>query len=161
MCPSKLQHGSDEILPVDAKHPRRPDNEEPLDGGGNSKLPFQLRPAVNIQRRIRTAVGSPWLIALPVKHIVCAYIQQLAVERAAHRRNIGRSVHIHSIDPAVVFFILGCVHCRPSGAVYHGVRFYAHKCSVYRGCIRNVKPTVLARTAAFRRRAGADHAMPA
>ena len=115
------QHGPDEVLAAQAKHPRDAHDEESLHQLAHGQLALQLRLAVDVQRRVVRAVRLPRRLALPVEHVIRADVHELAAQRPARLRDVPRAVRVDGTHLAALVLVLRQIDRRPRRAVDDGV----------------------------------------
>ena len=109
----QAKHGEQKIIAVRAVNPTGAKSEEAAAGLLNRLLAGQLAFAVNIQR-VRFIGLNPWLLLLPVEHIVSGIVNQQCIETAslfsehAGSSSVDRHGHVGlGFGP-----IDGCIGCR-------------------------------------------------
>ena len=133
-----VDHGLDEVLPIEAEYPGDSDDEILLKNTADCQFTVQFTLTVNIQRRVAFIIRLPRSRALAVKHVICAYVDHLGVHRLGRLCDIFRADRVDLMYLFPVFLCFCPVDICPCRTVDDHVRFQFFDLLAYRCLICNV-----------------------
>ena len=102
-CLAGVDHGFDEVLPIEAKDPRDADDEIFFQNRADRQFSIQLALAIDVQRRIVFIVRLPGTLAAAVEDVIGRKIEEL---RAGFLRRLGDVPRAAGVDGEDFFAVV-------------------------------------------------------